>query len=220
MSISHLKDGIVSGVLLGDGWVDTRQDRIRFNHCLEQSKYLEFKLKLMDQLGFSTRFYRLTKVRSNLGLYDCCSGTASGKGVREYRARSLERLLGDLNPLGLLLWWLDDGCLNVHRKLSGSISRFGYLNTQSYGLEGNRFISDMLFEKFGLETRIHVDSKSGLALRDHYRLYLNATNMRKLIDIVRSHIPKVPRCMLYKLDMQYTVNRLEASETFVRHYNF
>ena len=216
----HLKEGVVAGVLLGDGYLDSAQARIRFQHTLPQLNYLQFKLGLMEQLGFSTRCFSLTKVRTNVGLYDYCSGTASGNNVAAYYGRSLDRLLYDLNPLGLLLWWLDDGSLSVHQKSNGSISRFGYLNTQGFDLEGNQLIGRALHEKFGLETNVHVDSKTGFAKSDHYRIYLNATNMRRLIDLVREFIPWIPTNMRYKLNMQYVHNRVRDSEIFAAQYNF
>lgn len=220
MGIMHLRNGIVAGSLLGDGYLDSHQKRIRFQHTVQQLNYLQFKLGLFEQLGFSCRCYNTTKIRTNLGVYDYCSGTASGNGVDEYYHYSLNHLLNELNPLGLMLWWLDDGCLSVHQKQNGSISRFGYLNTQGYSIEENQLIANVLFQKFGIETAIHVDSKSGFAKQNHYRIYLNATNMRRLIDLVREFIPWTPNNMRYKFNMQYVVNRRKDSLEMAMHYNF
>ena len=222
MGILHLKDGIVSGMLLGDGYLDSRQRRIRLQHTLPQLSYLKFKLGLLEQLGFSSRLFNLTKVRTNLGVYDYCYGTASGGQIEKYYTYSLDNLLEELNALGLMLWWLDDGCLTIHHKANrnGSISRFGYLNTQGFSLEENQKICMALGQKFSLETTLHIDSMSGFAKRDHWRIYINATNVRRLIDHVRVFIPWIPVDMRYKFNMQYVINRRSDSLEMATHYNF
>ena len=220
MGIRHLKDGIISGMVLGDGYLEKNQPRLSLTHCLEQLHYLEFKISIANQLGFSCRCFRNTVKRTNLGLKSYCSGSITGLDIHKYYGYGLTDLLQGLNPLGLLIWWLDDGCLSIHQKTSGSVSRFGYLNTQGYGLDGNEAIAQILFQRFGLESTIHVDTKSGFAKQDHYRLYFNAINMRRLIDLVREFIPWIPRNMLYKLNMQYVINRNPESLYLATHYNF
>lgn len=220
MGILHLKNGVVAGILLGDGSLNSLQKKIEFKHTLPQLNYLKFKLGLMEQLGFNARLFNLTKVKTNLGFYDYCSGSVSGGQVETYYSYSLDDLLTALNPLGLMLWWLDDGMLSVHQKENGSISRFGYLNTQGFSLEENQRICMALSQKFNLETTLHVDTKSGFAKDNYWRIYLNATNMRRLIDYVRVFIPWVPKDMLYKFNMQYVVNRRTDSLEMATHYNF
>ncbi len=220
MSTTSLKDGVVSGILLGDGCLSSQNKAIRLEHTLPQLAYLRFKVNLLSRLGFNCRIYNNAKKRTNLGIYEYCAATANGNGVGKYYHFSLESLLRELNPLGLLLWWLDDGSLTVHKNERGSISRFGYLNTQSYGLDGNELIQNCLLDKFGIETTIHIDSKSGFALKDHHRLYLNATNVRRLIDIVREFIDQVPVNMRYKFNMKYVVNRRKDSLEMATRYNF
>ena len=220
MPILHLKDGIIAGMVLGDGHLIRAQRALSLVHCIDQLHYLQFKISLANQLGFSGRCFRNTIKRTNLGLRSYCSGSITGSDISKYYAYTLPDLLQNLNPLGLLLWWLDDGCLSIHHKQTGSVSRFGYLNTQGYGLDGNSVISQILLQKFGLETTIHIDAKSGFAKQDHYRLYLNAINVRRLIDLVREFIPWIPKNMLYKLNMQYVINQNPESPYLAAHYNF
>lgn len=216
----HLKNGVVSGILLGDGSLSSQNKAIRLEHTLPQIEYLRFKINILNQLGFNCKIYNISKKRTSLGLYEYCSATANGSNVADYYTYNLSNHLDELNSLGLMLWWMDDGCLSVHQKQNGSISRFGYLNTQGFGLEENQFICKKLHQKFGIETTIHVDSKSGLAKQDNYRIYLNATNMRRLIDIVREFITWSPNNMRYKFNMQYVVNRRKDSLEMATRYNF
>ncbi len=220
MGIVDMRNGVVSGMILGDSHLNLRQKRIEFCHTLPQLNYLKFKLNLMEQLGFNCRIFRLTKKRTTLGVFDYCSGTATGANINDYYQYRLVDFLRELNPLGMLIWWLDDGCLSVHHKESGSISRFGYLNTQGYNLIENQAIQKALFEKFGIETTLHIDSQSGITGLNYWRIYLNATNMRRLIDLVREFIPWCPRDMYYKFNMNYVINRRHDSLEMATHYNF
>ena len=220
MNLLHLKDGIVAGMLLGDGSLSSQNASLRLEHTTNQLSYLNFKVNILSQMGYNCRTYSISKKQTNLGVYEYCSATANMSNISDFYKYSLTDLLQLLNPLGLLFWWLDDGSLTVHQKQNGSISRFGYLNSQGFRLEENQLISNALYQKFGLETAIHMDSKSGFAKQDHYRIYLNATNMRRLIDLVREFIPWTPNNMRYKFNMQYVVNRRKDSLEMATHYNF
>ena len=220
MGIYHLKDGMMAGMILGDGHLNLNNPGLELLHTSPQSNYLTFKLSLAEQVGYTVKRYRDTIKNTNLGLYSYSTGVIKGNDIQKFYNITLDELLQKLNTLGLLLWWLDDGMLSIHQKQNGSISRFGYLNTQGYGLGENQLISQRLFEKFGLESNIHIDSKSGFAKSDHYRIYFNATNLRRLIDLVREFISWIPKNMLHKFNMRYVANRLENSEHLVEFYNF
>lgn len=220
MNISELKNGIIAGMILGDGDLKQGTPTLRIRHTAPQKAYLEFKLSLANQLGYRTKQYSDTVQNTNLGPYVYSTGVIRGGDIGNYYHIPTLGLVEMLNPLGLLLWWLDDGTLVIHQKENGSVSRFGYLNTQAFGYEGNLHIQQRLYVLFGIETRIHVDTKSGFALNNHHRLYLNATNLRRLIDLVRGFIPWIPKNMLYKLNMMYVKNRLADSEFFAENYNF
>jgi len=220
MKIRHLEEGFVAGMILGDGHLSKRQRCLELCHTKPQQSYMLFKLSLAEQFGYNVRRYRNAKKRTNIGTYEYCKGYVNMHNIGSFYQYGLSRLANALNPLGLLIWWLDDGCLSIHTKKNNSVSRFGYLNTQSFTYSENELLSEILFDKFGIETTIHVDSKSGLAKSDHYRLYINATNFRRFIDLVREFIPWIPRTMYYKLNMQYVVNRNRDSFNLVTHYNF
>lgn len=221
MGILHLKDGVVSGMILGDGHLNTKYPLLELSHTMPQANYLLFKLSLARQFGYEVKRRNNTTKNTSFGIFTYCTGVIKGGDILKFYGMSLNMLLKELNPLGLLVWWLDDGTLTVHQKQNLSISRFGYLNTQGYGYDGNLLIQQSLFEKFGLETAIHIDSKSGnITKSNHYRIYFNATNLRRLIDLVREFIPWVPKDMLYKFNMRYVINRLVDSEQFAEFYNF
>lgn len=214
-------NGVIAGMLLGDGSLHTNTaPHLRLSHTLPQTNYLDFKLNIASQLGYRVKRHPDYTQNTTLGMYTYATGSVTGPDLAKYVGIPKINLVNFINKLGLLIWWLDDGCLSIHQKLNGSISRFGYLNTQSFSFTENQFICDKLYELFGLTTAIHIDSVSGLALKDHYRIYLNAENMRRLIDLVREFIPLIPIEMRYKFNMCYVKNRLSQSEYFTEYYNF
>lgn len=220
MSISHLEEGFIVGNILGDGHLSKRQTCLEICHTLPQLSYLKFKINFANRLGYNTKRYKNTVKRTNVGLYTYCKGYINRYNIKKFYKYRLVDLLAKLDEFGLLIWWLDDGSLTINEKRNGSVSRFGYLNTQNFTYDENVLISTILYDKFGIETRIHVDSKSGLANQNHFRLYINATNFRRFIDLVREFIPWVPKKMYYKLNMKYVINRRKNSEEFAKHYNF
>lgn len=211
--------GILSGCILGDGYVLI--NRIITSHTTPQRDYVSFKHQWFSGLGLSSRTRMDYWRNTSFGRFQY-SEVSVIMPNKYLIPQSPVDLVGELNPFGLLIWWLDDGSLTVsHKKNGTSVSRFGYLNTQAYDKDTNEQLSTSLQQRFGIETRVHKDVGSGIVPNAiYYRLYLNATNMRKLIDIVRDMIDYIPKSMLYKLNMQYTPNRTRNSSDFAKLYNF
>lgn len=210
----------VSSQILGDGSVENNNS-IYITHDLPWREYLEVKKDLAITLGLRVSKIYDWSATGSLGFQQRC-GLRVYLDNRDVITSSIEVLIDRLDSLGLLLWWLDDGCLSVHEKKNGtSVSRFGYLGTEAFNQEYNHRISQALFAKFGLSTNVHID-RGGIVSPDatYYRLYFNATSMRQLIDIVRPWLHLVPSSMRYKLNMQYRPTRLKTSEEYTRLYNF
>lgn len=210
----------ISSQVLGDGSVENNKS-IQITHGTQWRDYLEVKKNLAESLGFRTGNISDWTSTGSLGLQ-------SRSAVRVYLpspnmvSSSPEVLVDRLDPMGLLLWWLDDGCLVVHEKKNGtSVSRFGYLGTEAYDQQTNYRLSQLLLAKFGLSSSVHID-RGGIVSPDalYYRLYFNATAMRLFIDTVRPWLHLVPLSLRYKLNMQYRPNRLSTSAEFARLYNF
>jgi hypothetical protein len=96
-----------------------------------------------------------------------------------------------------------------------------YLCTEQFDEQTNWDIAKALFDHFNIHCGVHLD-RGGILGKNmrYYRIYLNATAMRLLIDIVREHIMYVPSSMLYKLNMDYRPNRLLSSVEYSLKYNF
>lgn len=211
----------VASQILGDGYVDKRVNTLLMTHGQQWVEYLLWKQRILLSLGFCTSDIKIRPEETTFG-HQVKATMLTRIPVETTIYNSPTELVYRLNSLGLLLWWLDDGYLSVHEKKNGtSVSRFGYLCTENFDEATNWEIVAALFNHFGLQCNVHVD-KGGILGKNmrYYRIYLNATMMRLLIDIVREHIPHVPSCMLYKLNMGYRPNRTLSSVEHSLRYNF
>lgn len=215
----------VASQLLGDGTI-AGNCGIKIRHCAKQHEYLKYKFQISQTLGLSSSGIKVFNSNTTFGIVEVSETYISVPHDSLYFTDPVE-LVYRLTPLGLLLWWLDDGSLAVHVKKNkdgiqnGSVARFGYLSTEAFDEETNVRISLALFEIFGFKCPVHTD-QSGIygPSRKYFRLYFNAENMRLLIDIVRPYIGNIPLSMLYKIHMGYYINRNKINELYMQQYNF
>jgi transposase-like protein len=214
-------DSFVASQILGDGHIN-RRSVLEIKHESQWSDYVIWKRNLATTLGLPSTEIKLRQADSSFGFQTRACVGIDIRNVK-YSFHNPSELVHRLDSLGLLLWWLDDGCLSIHEKNNGtSISRFGYLCTECFDRYTNELISNALYSKFGIKTKVHVDTGSGQfgIGKLYYRLYLNAENMRLMIDTFREHIPEIPNSLLYKINMDYRPNRLLRSLELSLNYNF
>lgn len=116
-----------------------------------------------------------------------------------------------INVFGLLLWWLDDGSLTIHKKKDGGFSRHGSLATHNFDYDSQIRIQRMFKERFGINVKIYK------AKKQTFYIYFNATNFRKFFDLLRPYLNIIPASMTYKFNMQYVENRLKKSKSFLKY---
>lgn len=99
------------------------------------------------------------------------------------------KLLDKLNPQGLAIWWMDDGCL-YSKKRNGKIHAWElYLNL--YVSKEEAEIVQLYFkEVWNVNWKLNRDGQ-------HYRLRCSTREGRKFLDIVRPYVSQV-KCMQYK----------------------
>lgn len=220
MSNEKMISCFMASQILGDGHLVG--ENMVIAHDEKWVDYLEWKRSIAETLGLNpTTVRRWAPNLSNTGAIQTRVAVTMRAPSNNITSCPVE-LVKRLTPLGLLLWWLDDGCMVVHEKNNGvSVARFGYLCTEAFDEITNYALANALLCLFGLSVAVHVD-KGSISNKDaaYYRLYLNATTMRSLIDIVRPFIANVPLSIRYKLNMDYRPNRLKSSESFSQLYNF
>lgn len=226
---SKLKAYALFGLLLGDGYLNPHNGsrQIRCEHTNKQREYVKMLAKFCstNNLEYSTRFdyvqktqygeytysgiaIKTPKVDQHFKTYNRFFDNTGKKIVSDY-------VLKRISPLGLLFWFLDDGCLSVSiRKDRNSTTRQATLATQGFTYQDNLKIQKMFLSRFGIETKIHKDKK-------YFKQYFSAIEFRKFYDIVRPFLNIVPKDMRYKFNMKYTANpEVPESLRLCEKYNF
>lgn len=199
---------VILGSILGDAhlkktYKSNRNKALSFFdeiHCLQQEKYLLWK-KDYAFSKFNTKIeYYPNKNRIRLRT----EVSPIFKKLRDElypnnKKNITKDILNRLQPLGIAVWYMDDGTLNLHAG--------GCLATDGFTKEENEMIMNYFNEK-GFYCRV-FKAKSGT-----YRIMFNQQGFRNFIDFIKLHIHP---SMYYKIDLNrqkeyYKLERLRKLE--------
>ena len=188
--------GAVIGMILGDGHIGlsgrSTNGHIDFAHCAKQRDYATWKAGILENL---------TSVRITDGVSHC-----KGKAYPHVRVLTKthplythlwkrfyhngrktidEFLMSQLTPMGLAIWYQDDGTLeNRERFLTPTIQ------TNWFNVLENWLMSKSLADKFHIEFRVQkLNAK-------YLKLTIRRKDRENFYDIVR---PYIQPCMLHKI---------------------
>lgn len=120
--LSKEQKSLLIGMLLGDGTISSNFV-FKLSHSEAQREYLEWKVKLLNEYNFKNNGIKeyISSCGYNTGknvLYSQMSINPTIKALRRTvyipKKTITRRLLNWLNPLGLAIWYMDDGCINVN----------------------------------------------------------------------------------------------------------
>lgn len=219
MKLSTLdKKSFIIGMVLGDSHLSKGKKAKNYNisctHNPKQYDYLIWKMEILkDNLG---KNYWLSEVESKF------TGKAKHKGnenkiykmyhatlgthplvTKVYQEMYFKRvkivsreILNQLTPVGLAVWYMDDGNLAYRKNKNGSIkSRNITLHIQGFDEKSQQNIVEYFYEEWGIETKLHK-------ARDKYKLWMNTPNSIKFLKIIAPYVNLVP-IMHYKIDLKY-----------------
>ena len=188
-------DGAVLGMLLGDGSItkhkENRNSYFSICHCQEHVEYMLYKKEILNYLT-TARFYE-NQPNGKGGKYlRCRLDTKSHPYYTKMRDRIYisgrksitKKTMEAITPLGMALWYQDDGSLSKHEKFDQPI-----LCTHGFSREENEIMSESLLEKFGLQWNLRKDKK-------YYCLTLIRKEREKFFNLVS---PFTVNCMKYKI---------------------
>jgi hypothetical protein len=228
----------IYGLLLGDASLQSGK-RIREYHSNKQREYIKSLAKLFNRWGLET-YTKYDYLQKQTTFTDETIYSYVSAKLTDPMMRQIERMYKDgkkivtpyvmqrVTPFGLLLWWLDDGCLTVSKRENTKeghfpykVSRYGYLNTHSFSDEEKYIIISYLKSRFDIDSKLMKDKSlyKGKYIT-YYRNYFNATNLRKFIDVVYPYLHFVPEDMLYKLNMQYDITTPSVKNDWIDKYTF
>lgn len=218
----NVNRGIVYGTMLGDATIDGqgRNARLRIRHAESQKEYVLHKYGLFRPVaasepsgclwsnghtvwGFSTstssewqRVWSTFHQDSPVEIRTL----SNGKTIRYHRKVVTKHILKELNDHGVAVWFMDDGCLDVHHnKYRRHLSKRFVLSTDGFTLEENELIRSWFLEKYGVQTQLAHNNywlKNGTKKRS-CRIRIGWLEYQKLIPrIEKFFIPS----MRYKLE--------------------
>lgn len=208
---------MIVGMALGDGnltsYKKSINPSIRINHSSKQKCYLKWKIKLLQNIYHYDlmRGYRESKIRNNQNgkIYKVCSfyGGANSKlktvWKKLYKSKKkiyTREILDFLTPLGIAIWYMDDGCLNYK---GGTVMISTYCSK-----EENEICRDYFLEKWGIEWNIGKHKDKYFLVRG-----MKSDDMQRFKKLIQKYI--IP-FFHYKID-KITPTLLNRKYDIVRH---
>lgn len=214
-------DQLILGSILGDGMLEIPKEKagnrgncfLRIRHSEQQLPYLQWKKDLLVKHGLTAadtklvrEVTRIKKYNKSYVSYVLCSrrsprfswweteayeSAANGKR----RKKVTRRLLNRLEPLGLAIWYMDDGHLAFNPKGNGKGGSFQIiLSTECFTEEENLKIQ----RYFDVMWDIHFRLMSAGKMNGHGKhLVANMTEGSKFLGIVK---PYIHPTLAYKVD--------------------
>ena len=187
LKLSYAQRSVLIGTLLGDGHLETQDDgktyRLRIEHQIGQKDYLEWTYNQFKEWIPSSIRSRIRKNGYEYVLFDTYSHGAFrfyAQQFYEEKKKHIPKLIYKLlDPMALAIWFMDDGSWKSERHKTFII------HTVGYSKEDLESVRDVLKDKFGIETSLHMQKKK------YWRLYIkseSADTFRKLIEPYTSQI--------------------------------
>lgn len=212
MNIESLRsselDGFVIGTVLGDSSLVrksiTHTAYFKCSHCNEQLQLIKFKEKILQQIH-PTKTNLKRSVRGDWQLNTNCLTYYSKLNDKFYKNKVKtvsKELLNKLNPLGLAVWYMDDGqlCLQTDPSdRSKYLSRRARIWSLSFTYEEHLIIKDYFKNVWDINIKIYKCLKKGGI---KYYIEFNSTEFKKFRNIIKNYI--IPD-MLYKIDLKYDI---------------
>lgn len=188
---------IIIGSLLGDGCMIRKNTNcaLTVGHSLLQHQYAFYKVNLLQREGIVVTYKEMP--------YNCKPGCIRGRIIKDngyarfvtetnvafnrFREewytpkKEVPDSVTKLGPLGLAIWYMDDGTLHYPTGL--------YLSTNGFNHESQLKLVKVLKDNFDITAHIHKN-------KDKEILYIIQKDKNKLFDIIR---PYVCGSMKYKL---------------------
>lgn len=202
LSLSQNEWQVIIGGLLGDSYFNKKKNIIRFQHSDKQLDYLNWKFNCFNKeytRGIYKRNYNDGRIGYNFefinkhhDFQDEFNFILKHLYTNNGRKKISMKILNELSPLGLAIWWMDDGCLSVHRG-----NRYGKLCTHCFNYEEHILIQKYFKEKWDIDVKIKVEKQK------YHFIYFNVHALKKFIRIIYKYIAEIPS-MLYKIDLDYS----------------
>lgn len=198
---------LLIGLLLGDGTISNNYV-FKLSHCNQQTDYLQWKIKLLNEHGIknnglktyiSTKGYNVGKevVYSQLSIVPFIK-VLRRVFYKPYKIIGNRKLLNRLDALGIAIWYMDDGHINI-RKTGNKIHGF-YIKIATCVDESQlQIIIDYFKETWNVS---FYKFKEGPG----YSLCCGTKEGIKFVDIIKKYVEQVPS-MRHKIQFDLSMRR-------------
>ena len=196
LPLDQIQEQVLYGGLLGDSYlsklrIKRKNSTLQINHSLKQAEYTQWKYSI-----FQTHTHAQPRIIRNGGwggplirfstLAYPCFTRARDLCYRNGRKTLTKRWLAKIKPLGLAVWYMDDGSLTT----SNWNMRIA---TNSFTKAEHQLLQNWLIGKWGVRTVLRQDHRG-----TGYFLDFHAEQRDKFFVLIRPHIHP---SMKYKVDV-------------------
>lgn len=202
---------LIIGMLLGDGTISNNYV-FKLSHGYKQKEYLEWKINLLNEYGIknnglkeyiSTCGYNLNSIvyYSQMSVIPFMKvlRRVIYKPIKNYANR---KILNRLNPLGIAIWYMDDGHINM-RKTNDKVHGFYIKIATCLYKEQNQIIIDYFKEVWDISFYQFKEGKPG---KNTYSLCCGTQEGVKFIELIKPYVESCPS-MLYKIQYDLSQRR-------------
>ncbi len=219
--LSKEQKSLLIALLIGDGTISSNYV-FKLSHSTLQREYLEWKVGLLNKYGIKNNGVKeyISKCGYNTGksvLYSQMSLIPTIKALRRsvYTPKKTitRKLLKWLNPLGLAIWYMDDGCINVNTSKQRSSIQHTIKIATCVDDNTVKIIINYFDEVWGIHFRPFKEGRNTYSIASSSEL-----DCEKFIKIIKPYIEQVPS-FLYKIRKDLTKEefiKLQESGSEVR----
>lgn len=219
--LSKEQKSLLIALLIGDGTISSNYV-FKLSHSTLQREYLEWKVNLLNTYGIKNNGVKeyISKCGYNTGkevLYSQMSLIPTIKALRRsvYTPKKTitRKLLEWLNPLGLAIWYMDDGCINVNTSKQRSSIQHTIKIATCVDDSTIKTIINYFDEVWGIHFRPFKEGRNTYSIASSSEL-----DCEKFIKIIKPYIEQVPS-FLYKIRKDLTKEefiKLQESGSEVR----
>lgn len=204
--LSKEQKSLLIALLIGDGTISSNYV-FKLSHSTLQREYLEWKVGLLNKYGIKNNGVKeyISKCGYNTGksvLYSQMALIPTIKALRRsvYTPNKTitRKLLEWLNPLGLAIWYMDDGCINVNTSKQRSSIQHTIKIATCVDDSTIKTIINYFDEVWGIHFRPFKEGRNTYSIASSSEL-----DCEKFIKIVKPYIEQVPS-FLYKIRKDLT----------------
>lgn len=200
---------LLIALLLGDGTISNNYV-FKLAHCEAQKDYLEWKIEQLNKHGIKTnglKSYIKTKgFATNVPVfYTQLNIILFVKVLRRvfYKQKKVignRKLLNRLNPMGIAIWYMDDGHINIRKDKNKRPMGFYIKISLCEPKEEVQIVIDYFKEKWGINFYMFHEGRK----ENSFSICCGTKEGLKFISLVRPYVEQVPS-MLHKI--QYDLSQ-------------